>query len=141
MEVRNSYDISESGNYNSYNYYNGKNSYVSKAVRYNFSNEIKDKSSSSTEIALKATALTVKKSDGKIKLSWKKVDGAEKYQIYYREKGESKYKKLTTVSAGKTSYSTSKLDKNKTYEFKIRSYAESGGKKVYSKYSKTVTVK
>lgn len=141
MEVRNSYDISESGNYNSYNYYNGKNSYVSKAVRYNFSNEIKDKSSSSTEIALKATALTAKKSDGKIKLSWKKVDGAEKYQIYYREKGESKYKKLTTVSAGKTSYSTSKLDKNKTYEFKIRSYAESGGKKVYSKYSKTVTVK
>lgn len=141
MEVENYYSISESGNYNSYNYYNGKNSYVSKAVRYNFSNEIKDKSSSSTEIALKATALTAKKSDGKIKLSWKKVDGAEKYQIYYREKGESKYKKLTTVSAGKTSYSTSKLDKNKTYEFKIRSYAESGGKKVYSKYSKTVTVK
>lgn len=93
------------------------------------------------KIVPKKTTLTAKKSGEKVNLSWKKVSGAEKYEIYYREKGESKYKKLATVSGGKTSYSTSKLNKNKTYEFKIRSYAESGGKKYYSSYSKVVTTK
>lgn len=66
---------------------------------------------------------------------------AEKYVIYYREKGSGKYKTLATVSGSKTSYSTSKLDKSKTYQFKIRSYAESDGKKYYSSYSKAVTAK
>lgn len=93
------------------------------------------------QIVPKKTTLTAKKSGEKIKLSWKKADGAEKYVIYYREKGESKYKKLATVSGSKTSYSTSKLDKSKTYQFKIRSYAESNGKKYYSSYSKVVTTK
>lgn len=146
MEVRNYYSISESGSYNHYNYYNGKNSYVSKTVKYNFSNEIKGKSSSASEsdsaqTTLKTTTLTAKRSGEKITFSWDKVNGAEKYQIYYREKGESKYKKLANVSGSKTSYSTSKLDKSKTYQFIIRSYATSDGKKVYSKYSKVVTVK
>lgn len=93
------------------------------------------------KIVPKKTTLTAKKSGEKITLSWKKVDGAEKYQIYYREKGSEKYKKLATVSGSKASYSTSKLDKNKTYQFKIRSYAETGGKKYYSNYSKVVTTK
>lgn len=92
------------------------------------------------DVSLKKTTLTAKRSGNKIKLSWKKVDGAEKYQIYYREKGESKYKRLVTVSGSKTSYSTSKLDKSKTYQFKIRSYAESNGEKIYSKFSKVKTV-
>ncbi len=93
------------------------------------------------QIVPKKTTLTAKKSGEKIKLSWKSVKGAEKYVIYYREKGSSKYKELTTVSGSKTSYSTSKLDKNMTYQFKIRSYAEAGGKKYYSNYSKVVTTK
>lgn len=104
---------------------------------------VRDKSpeeSASSQTALKKTTLTAKRSGNKIKLSWKKVDGAEKYQIYYREKGESKYKRLVTVSGSKTSYSTSKLDKSKTYQFKIRSYAESNGEKIYSKFSKVKTV-
>lgn len=101
-----------------------------------------DKTESEEEkITLKTTTLTAKRSGEKITLSWDAVKGVEKYQIYYREKGESKYKKLATVSGSKTSYSTSKPDKNKTYQFKIRSYAESNGKKVYSKFSKVKTVK
>lgn len=92
-------------------------------------------------IVPKKTTLTAKKSGGKITLQWDAVKGAEKYEIYYREKGSSKYKELTTVSGSKTSYSTSKLDKNKTYQFKIRSYAELDGKKYCSSYSKVVTVK
>lgn len=92
------------------------------------------------QIVPKKATLTAKRSGEKITLSWDAVKGVEKYQIYYREKGESKYKKLATVSGSKTSYSTSKPDKNRTYQFKIRSYAESNGKKVYSKFSKVKTV-
>ncbi len=87
------------------------------------------------------TTLEASKSGEKIKLSWKAAKGAEKYQIYYSENG-GKYKKLATVSGDKTSCSTSKLDfKKNTYKFKIRSYAESGGKKYYSSYSKAVSLK
>lgn len=92
------------------------------------------------QIVPKKTTLTAKRSGEKITLSWDAVKGAEKYQIYYREKGESEYKRLADVSGGKTSYSTSKLDQSGIYQFKIRSYAESNGKKVYSKFSKVKTV-
>ena len=34
-------------------------------------------------------------------LLWTKTEGAEKYQIYYREKDAKKYKRLVTVSAKK----------------------------------------
>lgn len=89
----------------------------------------------------KTTVLSAEQNGGKINLSWKKTAGAKKYQIYYREKGAEKYKKLAAVSGAKTEYLTSRLDKNKTYQFKIRSYAESDGEKYYSKFSKAVTVK
>ncbi|MCM1333987.1 MAG: fibronectin type III domain-containing protein [Bacteroides sp.] len=137
MDVQNYYMVSDS-DLTTYNYYNGKDSFVSQTVTFNFSDEIKSKTASTT---LKTTTLTAKRSGEKIKFTWKKVDGAEKYQIYYREKGESKYKKLATVSGSKTSYTTSKLDKSKTYQFKIRSYKTVDGKKSYSKLSKVVTVK
>lgn len=94
-----------------------------------------------SQIVPPKTTLTAKKSGEKITLKWDTAKGAEKYVIYYREKGSGKYKTLATVSGSKTSYSTSKLDKSKTYQFKIRSYAESDGKKYYSSYSKAVTAK
>lgn len=90
-------------------------------------------------IAPKKALLTATKSGAKITLKWNSVKGAEKYVIYYCEKGSSKYKALATVSGSKTSYSTSKLDKSKSYQFKIRSYAVSGGKKYYSIYSNIAT--
>lgn len=93
------------------------------------------------QIVPKKTILTAKRSGEKITFQWDAVKGAEKYEIFYREKGASKYKKLATVSGSKTSYSISKLDKSKTYQFKIRSYKTTGGKKTYSKYSNVVTVK
>lgn len=93
------------------------------------------------QIVPKKTTLTAKRSGEKITLQWETVKGAEKYEIFYREKDtEEYYMQLATVSGSKTSYSTSKPDKNKTYQFKIRSYAESNGKKVYSKFSKVKTV-
>lgn len=89
----------------------------------------------------KTTLKVTKKSDTKAKFTWAAVDGAEKYQIYYSTDGK-KYKKLATVSGGKTSATISKLDFDKyDYKFKIRSYGTDNSKKYYSSFSKTVTVK
>ncbi len=93
------------------------------------------------QIVPKKTILTAKRSGEKITFQWDAVKGAEKYEIFYREKGEDQYKKFATVSGKKTNYSTTELAKNKTYQFQIRSYKKSNGEKVYSKFSKVVTVK
>lgn len=86
------------------------------------------------------TTLTAKKSNGKYALSWKKVTGIDKYQIQYSTDSGKTYKTAGTVSSGKTS-ATLKLDTSKSYTFRIRSYKTVDGKKYYSSWSKTVTVK
>ncbi|MBR1833127.1 MAG: fibronectin type III domain-containing protein [Ruminiclostridium sp.] len=90
-------------------------------------------------IPAKAT-LTAKKSNGKYALSWKKVTGITKYQIQYSTDSGKTYKTAGTVSSGKTSAAL-KLDTSKSYTFRIRSYKTVDGKKYYSSWSKTVTVK
>ena len=98
-------------------------------------------STSASTTALAKTTLTVKNTGSKFRFSWKAVSGAEKYQIYYSEDGGKTYKKLGNIAGTKTSAVTSKLDTSKSYKFKIRSYKTANGKKVYSKFSKVVTVK
>lgn len=89
-------------------------------------------------IVPKKTTLKVKKSGNKAVLSWDKIKGAEKYEIYCSTNG-GKYKKISTLSGSKTSYTVSKLDfKKNTYKFKIRSYAKSDGEIFYSPYSSAV---
>ena len=95
------------------------------------------------KIVPKKTSLKVtKSSDKKATFKWNKVSGAEKYEIYYSTDGGKKYKKLTTVSGSKTSYTSTKLNfKKYDYKFKIRSYGTSGETKCYSSYSSVKTVK
>lgn len=54
----------------------------------------------------------------KIKLSWKKLDGAKKYDIYYATAKDGVYKKLTTTS--KLTYTHSKATAGKEYYYKVR---------------------
>jgi len=86
---------------------------------------------------LKAT----KKSDTTLKLSWKAVTGADKYEIYYCKSG-NKFKKLATVSGKKKSTTISKLNFAKyDYKFAIRAYGEDGKEKYYSVSSAPILVK
>lgn len=107
----------------------GKGSYTgSKTINFNI-------------VPASTTLKVTQKSDTKAAFSWKAINGAEKYQIYYSANG-GKYKKLATVSGSKTNYTSSKLDfKNNDYKFKIRANAKVDGKTVYGAYSKAVTVK
>lgn len=89
------------------------------------------------DIVPKKTKLKAKKSGKKTTLSWSKVSGIEKYEIYYSENG-GKYKLLTTVDGSKTSFSTSKLKAGNKYSFKIRSYTVVGDETFYSAFSSVV---
>ncbi len=64
---------------------------------------------------LKASKMTLAKSST-VTLSWKKVDGAEKYEVY--QQSGKKWKKIGTTS--KTSLTVKKLTAGKSYKFKVR---------------------
>ena len=71
----------------------------------------------------------------KIKITWKKVLGAEGYQIVYAE--HKRFQKVRKKAAVKNSLILRKLKKGKTYYVKVRAYKlDSAGKKVYGAYSK-----
>ena len=86
--------------------------------------------------------IKLKKSGKKsIKITWSKVSGTTKYQIYMSGKKSSGFKRIATVSAKKVSYTKGKLKKKKRYYFKIRSYQTIKKKKIYSKFSKVKSLK
>ena len=83
---------------------------------------------------LKLTAPTLKvavNSNGTFKMTWNKVSGAEKYEIYYKQVDGS-YKLLKTVTG--TSYTTVVAQYGKQYSYKMK--AVKGSTK--SDYSKVV---
>lgn len=84
--------------------------------------------------------VTLKAGKKQIKISWKKVTGAEKQEVYLSTSKKGKYEKLTTTK--KTKYTAKKLKKGKTYYITVRSYITNGsGKKYYSAYSSVKSVK
>lgn len=71
-----------------------------------------------------------------IKNTWKRVKGADGYEVYRSAKQKGKYKKVKTIKSGKTlSWTNKKLKKNKIYYYKVRAYDKVKGKKKYSKFS------
>lgn len=75
-------------------------------------------------------------------VSWKKVKGATGYVVYRSTKKNGTYKAVKTITKGSTTkYKNKKLKKKKTYYYKVRAVKKSGNKKIYSAYSKTVSVK
>ncbi len=95
----------------------------------------------STALA-RAKLLSVKKQGtSRAKLAWKKVPGADGYEISMRT-GKGSYKTVKVITKGKTvSYTKAGLKKGKSYGFRIRAYKKSGGKKVYGDYSNVERLK
>lgn len=69
-----------------------------------------------------------------IKISWKKVTGAKKYQVF--RKSGSAWKRVATVSG--TSYTNQKLSSNKPYQYRIRAVLVTGVLRSFGEYSATV---
>lgn len=85
--------------------------------------------------APKKIKLSVKKKQ--MTLSWKKVKDAKGYIIFLSKKNKKNFKKF--ASTKKTTI-TKKMKKG-NYYIKICSYKTVDGKKFYSKYSKTISIK
>ena len=74
-----------------------------------------------------------------VKLSWKKVKGADGYQIRYaRKKSFADAKKVSTKLKSKT---VKGLTKGKKYFFSVRAFKTQDGKKKWGLWSKTISVK
>ena len=75
----------------------------------------------------------------KLKVTWKKVKKADGYQIYEYKKSNNKFKKVADVGVKTRSWKSGNTKKVHTY--KVRAYKKSGKRKVYSKFSYTVSAR
>ena len=73
----------------------------------------------------------------RLKLTWKKVKGADGYQIYQYKAKSDQYEKVASVDKGITSWKSSKTLKEHTY--KIRAYKKKGKKRIYGRFSYEVS--
>jgi len=74
-----------------------------------------------------------------LKVTWTEVSGASGYDVYMSITKVAGFKKVGTTTD--TSYTTSKVKKNRTYYFKVKAYTTVDGKNIYGSYSKVVSGK
>lgn len=85
----------------------------------------------------KVSGLTVKKaSDKSVKVSWKAVSGATRYNVWRATKKNGTYTKVATLA--KTSYTDAKISNNKNYYYKV--VAENTNAKLTSAASSIVEI-
>ena len=88
----------------------------------------------------KPTKVRVRSSESKkLKVTWKKVKKADGYQIYEYKKSNKKFKKVADVDGKTRSWKSGNTKKVHTY--KVHAYKKSGKRKVYSKFSYTVSAR
>ena len=91
---------------------------------------------------LSTPSITLSSGSKKAYIKWKKIAGASGYEIYRATSKNGTYSKIKTItSSSTTSYTNSKLNRKKTYYYKIRAYKNVSGKKVYSSYSSVKYIK
>ena len=91
-------------------------------------------------LVLSKPTLTVTKSGTKnLKLVWKKVADAQKYEIYRYDK--NKWVKIKTVSSKTLNYIDKNKKKGTTYKYRIRAYSSKAAPDKYSAYSAVKSVK
>lgn len=127
----------------------GKTYYYKVRTYQNVKVKVKGKTKKKKEYSPWSAVVTAKKKLGNVsiksakctsektaKVTWKKVKGAQGYEIYRSESSGGAYVRAGTVKGGgKTSYTAKKLKTGVKYYFKVRAYRKSGSKKHYSPYS------
>lgn len=71
-----------------------------------------------SEIRVPSSVKAVSSGANSIKLSWKKVSGADKYQIYSCDTKSNTWKRVRTTAKTETTFTG--LSKNTTYQYKVR---------------------
>lgn len=98
---------------------------------------------SAKPVLSKTTVASVKNTGTKsLIVKWKKVKGANGYEVYRATAKNGKYGKVKTVANGNPiSFKETKLAKGKTYYYKVKSYRKVGKKKIYSAFSNVKSYK
>jgi len=89
-------------------------------------------------VKIKSAKSTAKK---KIVVKWKKIKGANGYQITYSTNKKFRKAKTINVKAKKVKYTIKKLKSGKKYFIKVRAYKLNGKEKVTGAWSKVKVVK
>jgi hypothetical protein len=77
-----------------------------------------------------------------LQLKWKRVSGVKGYVIYRYNKSKKKYGRVKTINNRTfTKWTDRKLERDKTYKYRLRSYKRINGKKVYSGYTYSISAK
>lgn len=113
------------------------NSTADKNTATNNSDEIKKQKSAAKKI--KAQIKSVKKSGAKaVTVKFKKESGISGYQLQYATNKKYKSSKKVTIKKNKTKIKVSKLNlSSKKYYFRLRTYTDISGTRVYGKWSST----
>lgn len=101
-------------------------------------NKIIAKGKATAKKTLKVPKVTLTKGKKKFKVKYTKVSGATGFEVQYKV-GKKLVSK--TFNTKKSATNTIKKLKNGTYKVKVRAFVKSGKKKVYSKWTKTRTIK
>ncbi len=88
------------------------------------------------------TTVKLKAGEEKVKISWKKVKGAQGYHIYRSVSKKGTYKRIQAVRTGNTtSFTNTELKGGKRYYYKVRAYRNVKGHKVFSSSSEPIAAK
>ena len=88
------------------------------------------------------TQVRLKAGEEKIRITWKKVRGAEGYHVYRAKSRNGKYTRVWKTESGKkTRFTNVNLKPGKTYYYKVRAYKKADGRKVYATSSIPVASK
>ena len=121
--------------------------YTVRAVSYTWGKAVLsnyDRSGVRGKAKLTAVSLTSVKNAGKntVKVSWKKVTGANGYRVYRSTSKNGEYTSAGFIKKGSTvTFKDKKVSEGKTYYYKIRAYRIVNGKRVYGPYSAVKSVK
>lgn len=97
---------------------------------------------STTTVPAKASIKSVKAGAKSATVTWKSVNGASGYRVFYTTDKDFDYAKRIIIKDAKaTSKTVKKLKSGKKYYFKVRAYKVFNGKNVYGKLSNIKSVK
>ena len=85
----------------------------------------------------KTSKITATQSTSEIKLTWKKVTGADGYRVYQYNSKTGKYEKIKTTTG--TSYTVKKLKAGTTYKFAVKAYTKDNGETLWAASYKKFT--
>ena len=89
-----------------------------------------------TKVFMRKVELTITSYNDKAKLTWKKIENADAYQIFRATSKDGEYTRIRTISGSNNlTYYDKNVKTNKKYYYKVRAYTFINGQKSYGSFS------